>query len=368
MNLLRKVLGGAVAAAALTATVAVPSGAQNTEPNVVDVVISVSGASGFDSDGNDYDLLREALIATDLADAVATTDDITVFAPRDSAFVWLARDLGYSGTDEAGAFGAIAAATGYVSAAEPGLLDDVLLYHVAPGAKSFAQLQGVPTTTLQGSTLTVHGFGIIDNDLNNRNPRFRNPKNLTTSNGIIHTVNKVLRPIDLDPTIAANVVDVVLAVSGSEGFDDNGNDYDLLREALVAADLVDAVATAEDITVFAPRDSAFVQLARQLGYTGTDEAGAFGAIAAATGYVSAADPGLLDDVLLYHVAPGSKRVAQLQNGPVATLGGGELTVNGIAVVDADPNAKDARMRQPRNLPTGNGIIHTINKVLRPIDL
>ena len=40
------------------------------------------------------------------------------------------------------------------------------------------------------------------------------------------------------------VVDAVIGASGTEGFDHNGNDYDLLREALVATGLVGAVAEA----------------------------------------------------------------------------------------------------------------------------
>ena len=50
-----------------------------------------------------------------------------------------------------------------------------------------------------------------------------------------------------------DVVDVVLAVSGTEGFDHNAHDFDLLREALVAADLVGALQDADDITVWAPK-------------------------------------------------------------------------------------------------------------------
>ena len=39
-----------------------------------------------------------------------------------------------------------------------------------------------------------------------------------------------------------NIVDIVLEVSGTEGFDDNAKDYDLLREALLAYCKLDTLA------------------------------------------------------------------------------------------------------------------------------
>ncbi len=182
-------LGGGLAASAATA---------DTPPNVAEIVVATSGSSGFDTDAYDYDLLREALAATGLTEAVATTPDITVFAPRDQAFARLAADLGYRGTDEAGIFAFLAKATGYVSAADPGLLDDILLYHVSPGAKNEVQLKkGRNTTLLKGASFVMDGPAIIDYDRNDRNARVTPPKNLVAANGIVHTVNEVMRPLDL---------------------------------------------------------------------------------------------------------------------------------------------------------------------------
>jgi len=196
-------LFGFATAAALTVGLAAPSVASaqgdRSSNNIVDVVIDVSGASGTDRNGRDYDLLREALVATGLAEAVATTPDITVFAPNDRAFNRLARDLGYRGWDEAGALGFLIEATGFVSADEPGILADVLLYHVAPGARTLNELRFDfdVETLLPGQTFDVLFWRVIDNDRNDRNAIFRRPSNIEASNGIIHTVNQVLRPIDL---------------------------------------------------------------------------------------------------------------------------------------------------------------------------
>ncbi len=350
-------------------------------PNIVDIVLEVSGTEGFDDNAKDYDLLREALLATGLAGAVATTDDITVFAPRDGAFVHLARDLGYDGTDEAGSFAYLAEVTGFESADDPGLLDDVLLYHVSPGAKTVRELRRTHpiTTLLEGATLEVWGNRVIDLDPNDRDARFRNPKNLEASNGIVHTVNRVLRPLDLEPPpppAPDTVVDIVLETSGAEGFDRNLRDYDLLREALVATGLVTAVAEADDITVLAPTDYSFLILAYQLGYRGGfDEAAVFGFLAEATGFESAENPGILADVLLYHVLPGSQSTHELRgSGEQPTLltdaDGNAVTLDfgRFRIGDNDPNSFNPFFVRPSDLVAGNGVVHSIFGVLRPIDL
>ena len=74
--------------------------------NIVDVVLASGGA--FDNDYTDFDILLNAVQTAGLVDALAAVDaDLTVFAPNDAAFVRLARDLGFRGFDETGAFSAI---------------------------------------------------------------------------------------------------------------------------------------------------------------------------------------------------------------------------------------------------------------------
>ncbi|MFN3215755.1 MAG: fasciclin domain-containing protein [Acidimicrobiales bacterium] len=367
---MRKLTAAAALAASALAASTLPAASQEL-PGAVDVVIEVSGDSGFDRNGRDYDMLRDALLVTGLADAVAAAEDVTIFAPTDAAFKRLARDLGWAGFGESSAFAFLASVTGFESADEAGLLDDILLYHVAPGARSVADLSestGV-ATLLDGASLSFGHNSVIDADTNDRNARFIAPNDLDTSNGTVHTVNQVLRPLDLDA--ADGTVDLVLEASGSSGFDRNPRDYDMLRDALVATGLVDAVAAADDVTVFAPTDGAFKRLARDLGWEGRGERSAFNFLVEATGFESADEPGILADVLLYHVAPEAQTVRQLrgERGIDTLLEGSTLAVrNNRAIVDGDRNDANARLRAPSNVGTSNGIVHTINQVLRPIDL
>ena len=350
------------------------------KPTIVDVVVDVSGKDGFDTNGNDFDLLREALEATNLTGALADRHaDLTVFAPTDAAFAQLAVTLGYTGdtSDEAAVFGFIAGATGYVSPEEPGLLDDVLLYHVAPEARTVAELQADATigTLLTGASVTVDGTELVDNDPDVENPEFVEGRtDIKAANGKIQVIDRVLLPLDLDEAVAQpSIADLVVATSGADGFDTDAGDFDILREALEATDLLGAVADrTADLTVFAPTDAAFTELAVTLGFAGdtTDEGAVFGFIAGATGFVSADDPGLLDDVLLYHVAPEARTVAELQaDGTVDTLLGSSVTVDGSEVIDADPDVENPEFIDgATDLEAVNGKIQAIDRVLLPLDL
>ena len=165
--------------------------------------------SGFDRNWNDYDIVDNAVSAVLTAkptSAVAVLADgsvpLTAFLPTDRAFRRLAHDLtGKWYGSEAKVFGALAGALGV------GTIENVLLYHVVPGATiSYRQALrsngAVLSTALTGTTVTVkvscrYIVSLRDNDRNDRNPVVVAP-NLNRGNlQIAHGINRVLRPVDL---------------------------------------------------------------------------------------------------------------------------------------------------------------------------
>ncbi len=377
-----------VALLALPATLlATTASASESGPTIADTAIAVSSLDGFDGNNGDFDMLIQALIAADLVGAVADPSaDLTVFAPTDQAFVRLARDLGYAerGYDEAGAFAYIVEQLTVLGDGDPiPVLTNVLLYHVSPGSTFYGDIKAagsVEVPTLLGASFTANGRHLVDAAPSLMDPRIKNPlTDIETSNGVIHGINRVLIPVDIGgepepelPTIA----DTAIAVSSLDGFDGNNGDFDMLIQALIAADLVGAVADpSADLTVFAPTDQAFVRLARDLGYAerGYDEAGAFAYIVEQLTVLGDGDPiPVLTNVLLYHVSPGSTFYGDIKAAgsvEVPTLLGASFTANGRHLVDAAPSLMDPRIKNPlTDIETSNGVIHGINRVLIPLGL
>jgi serralysin len=321
---------------------------------------------------DDFNILVRALQTADLVDVVADdAADLLVFAPTDAAFGQLAADLGFAGdaTDEDAVFTfLVGALTDLSPDGDPvPLLTDILLYHVAPEARSAAQIataDSIPTA-LSGTALTALGSVISDNEPDIANPTIAVP-DVLASNGVIQGIDRVLLPLDL----AGNAPDQSIAdiATGS-------SDFDLLVRALQAADLTSVVANPDaDFTVMAPTDAAFTDLAVRLGFRGdiSDEDAVFNSIVGSlTALSSDGDPiPLLTDVLLYHVLPGGQTLSQLAgaDAPLTTaLAGATLGLDGTQVVDLEPDLDDASVAIA-DVAASNGVIQAIDKVLLPIDL
>ena len=163
---------------------------------LTDLVVESGGE--FDSDIFDYDILLNAVLAVKgTAEALADPDvDYTLFAPNDLAFIRLARDLEYDGFDEQGAWE-------YIEAAVPNdLLGQVLLYHVSPESLRaweliFLTIFDETIPTLQGATIEPYFIKLRDNEPDFRDPIVFWPFNVPADNGILHTIGRVLIPIDL---------------------------------------------------------------------------------------------------------------------------------------------------------------------------
>ncbi|MEM8729955.1 MAG: fasciclin domain-containing protein [Pseudomonadota bacterium] len=304
-----------------------------------------------------FDVLRIALKATDLTATFNHGGDFTVFAPTDDAFRELAEHT--LGIDTTG-LGDGKLATALVDALGVDLLTEVLTYHVAAGSNSLVELQTAGSVeTLFGTDLTIAMDSIIDADPEVENAEFiRGLTDVGATNGVIHAVDQVLLPIDVEEaTTKPTIADVA---SGDSRFE-------VLTAALVATGLVDAVANRDaDFTVFAPTDKAFRELADALGIddTGLDPAGLAGALVDALGAET------VTNVLLYHVAGESLSAAELtSDGIVETLlDNGRLVFDAGSILDASPQTDASVFPSLVDIDTANGLIHVVDSVLLPFDL
>jgi uncharacterized surface protein with fasciclin (FAS1) repeats len=201
----------ALAVATSLATVA-PASARTTHAPGTSSLATLLAAdgSGFDHNSRDYDILDNAVTAVLTAkpsSPVAVLADgsvaLTAFLPTDQAFRRLAYDLtGHWYRSESKVFTVLAGKLGVDT------IENVLLYHVVPGAtityKQARAANGATlTTALPGATLRVrvlrcgHRVSLVDADRNDRNPVVVQ-KNLNRGNlQIAHGINRVLRPVDL---------------------------------------------------------------------------------------------------------------------------------------------------------------------------
>jgi uncharacterized surface protein with fasciclin (FAS1) repeats len=183
--------------------------------------------------------------------------------------------------------------------------------------------------------------------------------------------------LTLVPAVSANggsrgtITDIV-AASGGE-FDGDRTDYDILLNAVLVAGLADALDDASaTYTTFAPNDRAFIRTARDLGFTGTGEAGAWSFLVTAFTQIGGGDPiPVLTNVLLYHVAPGYYRpVRVLFSKQIPTLLPNKVIRPWfLSLRDYEPDLPNPLLVLKQiNIKADNGVIHTINRVLIPVDL
>ncbi len=161
--------------------------------SVVDVAVKASGGGAPDANPYDYDLLVQAVTATGLAPVLDDESKrFTVFAPNDRAFTRLVADL--TGSTPASEQAALATA---VSALGLPAIKNVLLYHVVAGRRLG------PLQVLLSRSLTMANGGIVEPRgivLRDESPALRDPRlvlfalNIPATNGVIHTIDRVLVP------------------------------------------------------------------------------------------------------------------------------------------------------------------------------
>ncbi|MET1015273.1 MAG: fasciclin domain-containing protein [Leifsonia flava] len=197
MKKLVAVTAAFVAAGALVLTAVAPANAgtaaHTSSGSIVDVAVAASGGGAPDSNPNDYDILIQALTVTGLVPVLAdTSTKFTVFAPNDRAFARLVTDL--TGTAPASEAAALTTITGAFTVDQ---IKNILLYHVVAG-KALS-----PLKVIFAGKLTMANGGIVKPrlvTLRDESPSLKDPKlvlkaiNIKASNGVIHTIDRVLVP------------------------------------------------------------------------------------------------------------------------------------------------------------------------------
>lgn len=273
--------------------------------NIVDVAVADAR----------FSILVEALAKANLVSALEGNGPFTVFAPTNDAFTALFSQLGVSGIAE------LDAAT----------LTPILLNHVVAGQVKSSDITTGYAATLnasgpngtnvkvfinKGSDVKVDASKVIIADV-------------MASNGVIHAIDKVILP--------ASVV----------GHAINNPNFTTLVEAVVKANLVEALSSSGPFTVFAPTNDAFDALFNTLGVSG----------------ISALTADQLTPILLYHVVSGNVLSTQVSTGSVPTLKDGSnlnLTASSMGVtINTSVNVVAT------DVQGSNGVIHVIDAVLLP---
>lgn len=267
-----------------------------------------------------FTILEAAVIRAGLADTLANTPNLTVFAPTDEAFTKAGLTLAA------------------INSTPVDALKNILKYHVltskvvstavpaGPNAEVTAFNGGKLFVTRNSAGVFVNGVKVTTADV-------------SAANGVIHIVDRVILPA------AGNIVQVAQA---------NSN-FTYLVAAVLRADasgtsISGALTGAGPLTVFAPTNQAFI------------DAG-FPTIAS----INAADPNTLKNILLYHVISARVFSSDLSEGAQpATAQGAKVTItlSGGAKVKGTTNTTASTITATDLMAT-NGVIHVIDKVLLP---
>ena len=127
----------------------------------------------------------------------------------------------------------------------------------------------------------------------------------------------------------------------------SNDQFSILVEAVVKADLADALSAEGPYTVFAPTNEAFEKLFEALGVSGVNDL----------------TKDQLTPILLYHVVSGKVMAADVRSGKVSTLNNGasmmvKVTGKGVQI-DKKSNVIVT------DVEASNGVIHVIDAVLIP---
>ena len=269
--------------------------------------------------------LKAAVDAAMLRETLDGEGPFTVFAPSDDAFTTFS-------TENPGVLEFLLA--------NPTELAKVLTYHVVSGKVMSGDLMNGNVPTVNGGDVVVDlTDGVKINDA------MVTGADIAATNGVIHLIDKVLVPDNLD--IPSN-----LNPDGTEQkimeLVDANEAFSTLKAAIDAASLRETLDEVGPFTVFAPSDDAFA---------------AFSDANPGVLEFLLANPAELSKVLTYHVVSGEVFSTDLSAGDVPTVNGESVTVDltdGVMINNAEVVDED--------VDVANGVIHVIDKVLVPSNI
>jgi transforming growth factor-beta-induced protein len=340
----------------------------------------------------DHDVLEAALIKTDLAKVYSNINSgtYTVFAPNDAAmlaFIQTTFSLAALPTEQDAIF-RINQLTATSATLNIPQLAARLNYHVFTSELKAANIVGAQTFATV-NTARLHLSKVGSNVLINTGTGATGGNviaaDLDASNGVVHSIDKVLAvPTISSVTISVfglsvnyNLTDPIVGGTAA-GADVNGNDYDILAYSLrvtkLATVLVPNASIRPEFTIFAPTDAAFLAY---LDVATEEEAMSIITDIAEDDEVDPNDDDDLENfanLIKYHVLPARYFSIDLQNGLVVPTAftGNSLTVSidttpdpdVISLVDGNNGQPNANVTVANSLHV-NGIVHTVNAVLRP---
>ncbi|MGD2129151.1 MAG: fasciclin domain-containing protein [Lysobacterales bacterium] len=170
-----------------------PDWANKLDATIVGTAVGLSGGlTDYDDNPNDFDILVKAVVATGYIGNPLGTDDYTVFAPIDQAFIDVAEALGgplsddnMNGSIEDEAVGVLVA-----ELTVPGIRE-VLDYHLTEGVRNSRSVtRASQVEMLDGNTITVQDGSV---DAIGSSAGFVQT-DLRLADGMIHVINAVLLP------------------------------------------------------------------------------------------------------------------------------------------------------------------------------
>lgn len=292
-----------------------------TEPSPTHIAAKIASNGTFT-------VLHQALVATGLADTLSNMDNtFTVFAPTDEAFARIPDDRKNA------------------LLADIQFLNDTLLYHVING-DAIDKVKAMSLSGQQKRMANGHDVGmyLIDGILK-INEATVTDSEIVASNGVIHSIDSVLtspmHSVD-SPYTCEMAVDSIFDIAQKTP------DYSMFAHAVEVANFNSALGCPIDMyTVFIPTNAAFKALSQS------------------TRDRLFADPAAMREVVLMHVLPG--RV--LDSSVAIERLGFELQAGNGRTLVMSQQADTLWVEDAKILTTDitslNGVVHTIDKVLRP---